>query len=113
MSAYSVRIPMNIVDAVSDAAPFGQYVIGLYIPLLNDGSVVYIQASEDSVTNWARVLRADGSGDWSVTALFDKWVYIDQFAPFKFLRVEVVSPQGQAAVRTFIFLQKPNMEGSA
>jgi hypothetical protein len=101
------------VDVVSDAAPFGQYVIGFYIPPLNDGSVVYLQASQDGVTGWARVRRSDGTNDWSVPTLFDRWVYIEQFAPFKFLRVEVTSPQGQTAMRTFIFLQKPNMEGSA
>jgi hypothetical protein len=83
----------------------------MYVPVI-DNSIVYLQASENGVDGWARVLRSDGSADWSVAlSTGDRWIFIDQLASFKFLRVEVVAAQN--AVRTFIFVQKPNMEGSA
>jgi hypothetical protein len=111
MSALSVTIPVNTANAVSAAIPNNQYVIGMYIPTI-DNSIVYIQASENGVDGWARVLRSDGTNDWNcVASTGNRWIFLDQMAPFKFLRVEVAVAQN--AVRTFIFVQKPNMEGNA
>lgn len=109
MSAYSVTIPIGA--TVSPAIPINQYVVGMYVPTIG-ASVVYLQASQDGVAGWARVLKSDGSADWNVaSSTGDRWIFLDQLAPFAFLRVELSAIQ--AAIRTFIFVQKPNMEGSA
>jgi hypothetical protein len=100
-----------ITGTISDAVPSGQYVIGLYIPTI-DNSIVYLQASQDGVTNWARILKSDGSADWNVAvSTGNKWIFLDQMSPFTYLRIECAAAQNTAA-RQFIFVFKPNIEGN-
>ncbi len=78
-----------------------RHVIGLEIPTIDTASI-YIQASNDGQT-FRRVLRADGTGDWFVASTNgNRFVFLDQFAPFKFLMVELSARQSVDRVFNFV-----------
>ncbi len=91
---FPVVVPNGQTLSNAVSTDLSQHVIGLEIPAIDTASI-YIQASNDGQT-FRRVLRADGTGDW--------FVFLDQFAPFKFFLVELSA--AQSADRTFNFVMK-------
>ena len=79
-----------------------QYLTGLYIPTI-DAAIVYLRASVDRI-NFARMLKTDGSGDWNVAiGTGDRWIFLDQLAPFPYIQIELSA--NQTADRVFKFVQ--------
>ncbi len=100
---FPVVVPNGQTISSAVSTDLSQHVIGLEIPAI-DAASVYIQASNDGQT-FRRVLRADGTGDWFVAGTTgNRFIFLDQFAPFKFFMVELSAPQ--TADRTFNFVMK-------
>lgn len=77
--------------------------LGLEIPVL-DSSTIYIQGAVDGST-FRRLMKADGSGDFSITAgAGNRLIFLDQAALCGHIRVECGS--AQSANRTFYLTLK-------
>ena len=94
-------------DTLSDAVAIGQSeVFALEIPIIT-AAPLYIQASMDNET-FRRVLKADGSGDWNIgSSVGDRMIFLDEVAPFRFVKVE--SGSAQDADRLFTFWAKSDV----
>ena len=77
-------------------------IVGLYIPVLT-ASILYLRASLDGV-NFSRVIINDQSGsDWSIpSSTGDRYIFLDNLAPFPYLMIECGSAQTNGATFTFI-----------
>jgi len=75
-------------------------IFALEVPTITTATL-YIQASMDGKT-FRRVLKADGSGDWNIaSSTGNRMIFLDEIAPFNFVRVESSASQG--ADRLFKF----------
>lgn len=90
---------------VSNAVYVGNdIIIGLEIPTITS-AILYLQVSMEESGTYRRLLKTDGSGDWTVdTSTGNRFIFLDEAAPFNFIKVE--SSASQAAQRTFKFYYK-------
>ncbi len=100
---FPVTVPNGQTVSGAISTDLSQHVLGLEIPVI-DSATLYIQASNDGVT-FRRALKTDGSGDWNVAvSTGNRFIFIDQLAPFKFFKIELSAVQ--SADRTFNFVLK-------
>jgi hypothetical protein len=77
-------------------------IIGLEVPTI-DTAIVYLNVSMQEEGTYRRLLKADGSADWSIASgTGNKMIFIDEAAPFNFVKVETSASQTSGAVN-FVF----------
>jgi hypothetical protein len=97
-------LPVTIAAAgtLSNGVAMPGQIVGLYIPTIT-ASIVYLRASLDGIT-FSRVILNDASGiDWQIpSSTGDRYIFLDNLAPFPFLMIECGSAQPNGATFTFI-----------
>ena len=102
MITHSEECTISNGQTISNAVPMDrEYIVGLEIPTITTAILYLLVAMEESGT-FRRLLKADGSGDWNIASgTGNKMIFIDEAAPFNFVKVE--SSETQGAERVFVF----------
>ena len=89
-------------QTLSDAVPMDrEYIVGLEIPTITP-TILYLQVAMEEEGTFRRLLKADGSDDWNIASgTGNRMIFIDEAAPFNFVKVE--SSESQGADRVFVF----------
>lgn len=102
MITHSEKCTISNGQTLSDAVPMDRkYIVGLEIPTITAAILYLLVAMEESGT-FRRLLKADGSADWSIASgTGDRMIFIDEAAPFNFVKVESSAAQGADRIFTF------------
>lgn len=102
MITYSEPCTILNGQTLSNAVPIDrEYIVGLEIPDIT-AAVLYLQVAMEKEGTFRRLLKTDGSGDWNIASgTGDRMIFIDEAAPFNFVKVE--SSESQGADRVFVF----------
>ncbi len=75
-------------------------IVALEIPTVTE-AILYLQVAMKAEDTFRRLLKADGSADWSVAlSTGNRMIFIDEAAPFNFVKIESSVAQGADRVFT-------------
>lgn len=102
MITYSEECTILNGQTLSNAVPMDrEYIVALEIPTIT-AAILYLQVAMKKEGTFRRLLKADGSGDWNIaSSIGNRMIFIDEAAPFNFVKVESSGAQG--ADRVFVF----------
>lgn len=102
MITYSEECTISNGQTVSDITAMDRdNIVALEIPTITE-AILYLQVAMKAEDTFRRLLKADGSGDWSVAlSTGDRMIFLDEAAPFNFVKVESSVAQGADRIFTF------------